>query len=124
VALCKSQTVPEAGYLGCRVLNGGIYALLRDIYPPEIHFHSPRAWHYEDGKKLIVHLSDRGKGIDERTLAIFLNGQPIAGEYDPDWSHVLIGDNAGLQKGKNYLRVQVADFAGNHQEKNFHFHLK
>jgi hypothetical protein len=36
----------------------------------------------------------------------------------------MVSDNAGLQKGKNYLRVQVADFAGNHQEKNFHFHLK
>ena len=36
----KTQRVSESGYLGSRVLNAGIFALLRDIFPPEIHFRS------------------------------------------------------------------------------------
>ena len=120
----KTQTVPEAGYLGCRVLNGGIFALLRDIYPPEIFFRKTYVRDFKQLKQLVVRLRDRGKGIDDRTLAIFLNGQQVDGEYDPDWAHVLINDTAGLRKGKNDLLVQVADFAGNRSEKLFHFHLK
>lgn len=120
----KTQTVPEAGYLGCRVLNGGIFALLRDIYPPEIFFRKTYIVDFKQLKQLVVRLRDRGKGIDDRTLAIFLNGQQVDGEYDPDWAHVLINDTAGLKKGKNDLLVQVADFAGNRSEKFFHFYLK
>ena len=120
----KTQTVPEAGFLGCRVLNGGIFALLRDIYPPEIHFRSHRNWHSKEYKKLVVRLRDRGKGIDDRAVAVFLNGQKVDSEYDPDWGHILINDSAGLRKGKNDLLVRAADFAGNRSEKNFHFHLK
>jgi hypothetical protein len=120
----NTQKVPETGYLGCRVLNGGIFALLRDIYPPEIHFRSRRSWHSEDLKKLVVRLCDKGKGIDDRTVAVFLNGEKVDGEYDPDWEHILIDDTAGLKKGKNDLLVRAADFAGNRSEKIFHFRLK
>jgi hypothetical protein len=120
----KTQRVPETGYLGCRVLNGGIFALLRDIYPPEIHFRGRRTRHLENCKKLVVHLRDRGKGIDDRTVAVFINGQKVESEYDPDWGHILIDEAAGLRKGENDLLVQAADFAGNRSEKNFHFHLK
>ncbi|MEI6614568.1 MAG: M23 family metallopeptidase [Chrysiogenales bacterium] len=116
--------VPETGYLGCRVLNGGIFALLRDICPPEIQFRSRRTRHFENCKKLVVHLRDRGKGIDDRTVAVFLNGQKVDSEYDPDWDHILINDIIGLQKGKNDLLVQAADFAGNRSKKKFYFHLK
>jgi hypothetical protein len=120
----KTQKVPEAGYLGCRVLNGGIFALLRDIYPPQIYFRSHHTWHSEDLKKLVVRLLDRGKGIDDRTVVVFLNGQKVDSEYDPDWGHIFINDTVGLRKGKNDLLVQAADFAGNRSEKNFRFHFK
>jgi hypothetical protein len=120
----KTQKVPETGYLGCRVLNGGIFALLRDIYPPEIRFRGHRTWRSENLQKLVVRLRDRGKGIDDRTVAVFLNGQKADCEYDPDWGHILINETVGLRKGKNDLLVQAADFAGNRSEKMFHFHLK
>lgn len=120
------KTLPDAepGYLGCRVLNGGIFALLRDNYPPEIYFRKSYIRYFKQSKQLVVRLHDRGKGIDDRTLAVFLNGQKVEGEYDPDWSHVLIGDTTGLRKGKNDLLVQVNDFAGNRSEKLFHFRFK
>jgi hypothetical protein len=120
----KTQKVPEAGYLGGRVLNGGIFALLRDIYPPEIRFRGHRSWRTAKLKKIVIHLRDRGKGIDDRTVAVFLNGQITDSEYDPDWGHIFINETFGLKKGKNDLFVQAMDFAGNRSEKKFHFHLK
>jgi hypothetical protein len=120
----KTQNVREAGYLGARILSGGIFALLRDIYPPEIHFRIRRNRALEKTNKLVVHLRDKGKGIDERSVVLFLNGQKSAGEYDPDWGHILIDEFRHLRKGSNDLVVHAADFAGNHSEKRFTFKLK
>lgn len=120
----QTQNVPEAGYLGCRVLNGGTFALLRDVYPPQIHFRGRHVLHAANYKKLVVRLRDRGKGIDDRTVEVFVNGQKVESEFDPDWGHLLIDVSAGVQKGKNELLVQAADFAGNRSEKTFHFHFK
>lgn len=119
-----TQKVPKAGYLGSRVIQGGIFALLRDIFPPEIHFRKGPKARLETFKKILVRLRDRGKGIDDRTVAVFLNGSKVEGEYDPDWDHVRIEDLRGLLRGKNELRVRASDHAGNHSEKKFHFHLR
>ncbi|HSQ34621.1 MAG TPA: M23 family metallopeptidase [Candidatus Binatia bacterium] len=120
----KTQRTPEPGFLGARVLNGGIFALLRDIYPPEIHFRSRRTRYLESCKKIVFNLRDRGKGIDEQSVAVFLNGKHVESEYDPDWGHVQVGDTDGLRRGSNDLRVRVADLAGNRSEKKFIFRLK
>jgi hypothetical protein len=119
-----TQKSPEDGFLGSRVLTGGIFALLRDIYPPQIHFRRGPKSRLENCQRLVVRLRDRGKGIDEQTLSIFLNGHGVESEYDPDWGHVLVEDTAFLQRGKNELQVQVSDLAGNHSVKKFHFHLR
>jgi hypothetical protein len=119
-----TQKVPEAGFLGCRVLTGGTFALLRDIYPPQIHFRRGPKSLLENFGKLAVRLRDRGKGIDERTIAVFLNGQWVENEYDPDWDLVRVDGAAVLLRGKNELHVQAGDLAGNHSVKKFHFHLR
>jgi hypothetical protein len=120
----RTQKMPEAGYLGTRVLNGGIFALLRDIFPPQISFRGRRSLRSKKGNTLVVHLRDRGMGIDDRTVAVWINGQKADSEYDPDWGHILISASAGLRKGKNELLVQATDLAGNGSEKVFHFHSK
>jgi hypothetical protein len=120
----KTQKVPEAGYLGSRVLTGGVFALLRDIYPPEIRFRSRQVRHFATCEKLVARLRDRGKGIDERTVAVFLNGRKVDSEYDPDWGHIVIAGTKKMRRGKNDLLVKAADFAGNRSEKKFHFHLR
>jgi hypothetical protein len=114
----------EPGYLSCRVLTAGTFALLRDIYPPAIFFRKPASRHMQKLKFLVVRVNDRGKGIDERTVAVFLNGQVADAEYDPDWNHVLIKDLEHLQRGKNHMLVRASDRAGNSSEKNFYFSLK
>ena len=120
----RTQSAPEGGYLESRVLTGGTFALLRDIFPPEIRFRSRRSRHLDTCKRLVVHLHDRGKGIDDRSVAVFLNGRKRDSEYDPDWGHILIDGNAGLRRGKNDLLVQAADLAGNRSVKEYHFHMR
>lgn len=120
----RTQRMPEAGYLGIRVLNGGIFALLRDIFPPQISFRGRRSLRSKKSKTLVVHLRDRGMGIDDRTVAVWIDGQKVDSEYDPDWGHILISVAPGLRKGKNELLVQAADLAGNRSEKIFHFHSR
>ncbi|MCX6555354.1 MAG: M23 family metallopeptidase [Candidatus Aminicenantes bacterium] len=120
----QTQRVPEKEYLGCRVLSGGIFALLRDVDPPQISFRGRRVWRSEAHEKLVVRLLDRGKGIDEGTVAVFINGQKAECEYDPDWRHILIDATAGVRRGKNDLLVQAADFAGNRSVETFHFLCK
>lgn len=114
----------EPGYLSCRVLTAGTFALLRDIYPPAIIFRKPAFMLLKKLKRLVIRISDRGKGIDARTVAVFLNGQDATAEYDPDWSHVLITDLQYLKKGINSLLVRAKDRAGNQSEKIFTFSLK
>jgi hypothetical protein len=120
----NTRDASESGFLESRVLTGGIFALLRDIYPPAIHFRSRRSRRLATCKKIAVRLGDRGKGIDEKTLAVFLNGRKMDFEYDPDRGQVFIEAGAGSRPGKNDLLVRVADFGGNRSEKIFHFHLR
>lgn len=120
----RTQRVAEPGYLGSRVLSGGTFALLRDIFPPEIHFRSRRSRPLEDCRKLVLSLRDKGKGIDEQSVAVILNEKKAESEYDADWGHVLVMDTSGLRRGRNGMLVRAADLAGNRTEKKFVFFLK
>jgi hypothetical protein len=114
----------EAGCLSCRVLNGGTYALLRDIYPPAIRLRHPRTRHLDKLRGMVILMGDKGKGIDEKTLAVFVNGRRIEAEYDPDWGHVRLDDLSPFKKGVNEILARVADLAGNLSEKRFSLSLK
>ena len=72
----------------------------------------------------MVRLSDKGKGIDDTSLEVFLNGRPVEAEYDPDWSRALLEKLPFLRKGRNELLVRIADLAGNRSEKRFNFSLR
>jgi hypothetical protein len=119
-----TQPDREAGYVSCRVLTAGTFALLRDIFPPAVSLRRPGSRSLSRLQNLVVRLSDKGKGIADTSLQVFLNGRPVEAEYDPDWSRVLLEDLRDLRKGKNELLVRVADLAGNLGEKRFVFYLK
>ena len=118
-----TQPDREKGYLQCRVLTAGTYALLRDIFPPAIFFRRPESMVLQKLKRLLVGLRDLGQGIDETTVAVFLNGHGVDAEYDPDRDHVQIDDLRYLLKGKNHLLLRAKDRAGNPNEKQFTFSL-
>jgi hypothetical protein len=119
-----TQPDHEAGYLSCRVLTAGTFALLRDIFPPAISLRRLGSKRLGALKKLVIRLSDKGKGIDDALLAIELNGRKVEADYDPDWGHVLLEELPGLRKGLNELRVRAGDLAGNVSEKRFFFTLR
>jgi hypothetical protein len=120
----STQPDREAGYLSCRVLTAGTFALLRDIFPPAISLRRPGSRSLGRLQNLVVRLSDKGKGIDDTSLEVFLNGRPVEAEYDPDWSRALLEELPFLRKGRNELLVRIADLAGNRSEKRFNFSLR
>jgi hypothetical protein len=119
-----TQADREPGYLSCRVLTAGTFALLRDVFPPAISLRRPGSRRLGALTRLVVRLSDKGKGIDDSTLTVVLNGRKLEAEYDPDWGHVLLEELAHLKKGRNELLVRVGDLAGNFSQKRFFFQLK
>ncbi len=119
-----SRLDPGSEYVNCRVLTAGTFALLRDIYPPSIRLGRPASRHLQRLKKLVVRISDKGKGINMDSVAVFLNGQKLDAEYDPDWGHVLLENLPGLKKGRNDLLVQVEDWGGNLSKSSFLFFLQ
>jgi hypothetical protein len=107
-----------------KVLSSGTYALMRDIYFPQISFKSPRTKYIKYLKRLVVTITDKGKGVNDNTLKVQLNGKPVDCEYDPDWQHVVIEDLRHVIVGKNLLNVVVRDYGGNRSTRTFSFYLR
>jgi hypothetical protein len=119
-----TQAGLEPGFVRCRVLTAGTFALLRDDAPPAMALRRLRTRHLRRLDALIVRLSDKGKGIDDESLAVSVNNVPLVVDYDPDWGWVKLTDLSALRPGRNTLRVRVADLAGNASEREFALSLK
>lgn len=107
-----------------KVRSSGTYALMRDIFPPEIKFRKPRRRRKKSIRYLNIFFSDKGKGIDDSTIEILLNGYPVKDEYDPDWRRVRVTDLRSLKRGKNTLKIKVKDYAKHETRKVYTFYLK
>jgi hypothetical protein len=107
-----------------RVISSGIFALMRDIYSPEIYFIRPKSRYLKKLKILIIKITDKGKGVDDNSLKLFLNGKKNDCEYDPDRRWVKIEDLRYLKIGKNLIEVFIQDYAGNRSSRTFTFFLK
>ena len=107
-----------------KVRSSGTFALMRDIFFPEIKFHKPKKRLKKTVNFLMLILTDRGKGINDNTIRIKLNGKTIKEEFDPDWKRVRIKDLSALKRGKNILKIKVKDYARNETKKKFIFYLK
>jgi hypothetical protein len=107
-----------------RVLSSGIYALMRDVYKPKIIFKKPKTIHKSKLRRLGVIITDKGKGVNDETLRVLLNGKRVDCEYDYDWKHVVIENLNSITAGKNTLQVAVSDYAGNRSQKSYVFYLR
>ena len=119
-----TQAGGEPGFVRCRVLTAGTFALLRDDAPPAISLRRPHTRHLRHLDALVVRLSDRGKGIDDESLAVSVNNVPVIADFDPDWGWAKLTDLSALNRGRNILRVRVADLGGNVSEREFYVSLK
>lgn len=113
-----------------RLRSSGTFALMRDIFPPKVWFRKPKTRYKKKVWRLNVKITDKGMGVDDSSIKIWLNGKRIcnsydsACEYDPDWSLLKIEELANLKAGKNLLKLQVKDWAGNLTTKTFTLHLR
>ncbi len=107
-----------------KLRSSGTFALMRDIFPPKIKFYKPKRKKIKSVKFLTVILTDRGKGINDNTIEITLNGKQIEDEFDPDWSRVRIKDLSALRKGKNVITIKVRDYAKHETKKIYTFSLR
>ncbi|MCI0528687.1 MAG: hypothetical protein L0Y56_14715, partial [Nitrospira sp.] len=58
-------------------------------------------------------IRDRGKGVDEASIVMELDGIAVDAEYDPDRDKVAFQLERPLKPGKHTLRVRASDLAGN-----------
>jgi murein DD-endopeptidase MepM/ murein hydrolase activator NlpD len=107
-----------------KVLSSGTYALMRDIFPPRIFFKKPFVKHKKNLKRLVVKITDKGKGVNDGTLRVQLNGKWVDCEYDPDWRTVVIEDLKHLQVGKNTFNVEIKDYASHKTAKAYTIYLE
>lgn len=106
-----------------KVISSGMFALMRDIYPPQIKSIKAGSRLKSKIKSIRITISDKGKGLNDESLRVILNGKRIECEYDPDWSHVLIQDMSNLHTGRNVIKVGISDYAGNSSSRNFILNL-
>jgi hypothetical protein len=98
---------------------------MRDIFPPVISLARLGSFTKARIKKIVIKITDRGKGVDDDSLFIWINDkQVIDCEFDPDWHRVLIEDLNYLKPGSNAMKVKISDYAGNKSLKIFQFFLK
>lgn len=113
-----------------RLISSGIFALMRDIFPPKVWFKRPGSSYKKNLRRLIVKITDKGKGVNDNSIKVWLNGQRICTgynrrcEYDADWNSLAIAELGNLKVGKNILKVEVRDYAGNRTTRAYSFSLK
>jgi hypothetical protein len=109
------QEEPKTRKMTAEIYYAGVYALLADNLKPVIAELTPERGSTVVGtlKQLAAILRDEGKGIDENMIVMRLDGQAVAGEFDPDRSQYTYHLTEKLAPGKHILMVQAADLAGN-----------
>jgi hypothetical protein len=68
---------------------------------------------YDSLPQISAIIRDRGKGVDEASIAMELDGVVVDAEYDPDRNKVAFQLERSLKPGKHTLRVRASDLAGN-----------
>ncbi|MEW6365960.1 MAG: M23 family metallopeptidase [Acidobacteriota bacterium] len=99
------------------VMRLGLYALLEDRARPTVKIIYPRPSSRVSRDKLrslLVEIEDYGKGVDEGSIQVTLDGRKLAAYYDPDrhWAAYVIKNP--LKIGRHTLRASARDLAGNY----------
>jgi hypothetical protein len=110
---------PKTRKLTAKIIYPSIYAILQDNVNPVISDLVP-----ESGSTistahstLSAIIKDVGKGIDETSIVMKLDGKRVDGEYDPDRKKFAYTLTGKLKSGTHTLTVQAADKAGNQAKK-------
>ncbi|MCP4157849.1 MAG: M23 family metallopeptidase, partial [bacterium] len=107
-----------------KLRSSGTFALMRDTFAPRINFRIPKTKFKKNLKRLVFKLTDKGKGLNDNSLRVSLNGNTVECEYDPDWGTGIVENTGYLKKGKNIIKISVKDYSGNRTSKTYSLNLK
>ena len=100
--------------LKAKIIYPSIYAILEDTIKPVISdlVPAPGSTVSKSRSTLSAIIQDVGKGVDEDSIVMLLDGKRIDGEYDPDRHRVSYSLTKTLSSGTHTLTVQASDNAG------------
>ncbi|MEN8222099.1 MAG: M23 family metallopeptidase [Acidobacteriota bacterium] len=114
----------KEGLYRSRTLTPGIFCLMRDIFKPEIYFKMSRQLKKSNLYTFKIVITDKGKGVNDESIKVVLNGVSTASEYDPDWKSLKIENfRSKVKTGWNILKVSLKDHGGNYSEKAVRFRV-
>ena len=97
---------------------------MRDIFKPEIYFKKPHKLSRSNLYRFTITVTDKGKGVDDNSIRVKLNGIVVESEYDPDWKSLNIENFISMVKsGWNFLEVSLKDRGGNYSKKTIRFRV-
>jgi len=110
---------------GKNVLKGELQHFLGDVFlqkddmPPALSNISIKA--SRQSLRFSFRISDDVAGVDEETIRVTLDGEPIIPEYDPYRKYVFFSEGITLRTGKHSLVICASDRMGNavERERNF-----
>lgn len=109
------QQESKTRYLKAAIIYPSIYAILQDTVHPVISELVPEHGSVVSTTQsaLEASIKDTGKGIDESSIIMTLDGEQMDGEYDPDRDRYKYPLTRKLAPGTHTLTVQANDKAGN-----------
>lgn len=115
------ETRIENGVLKAEVKYFGSFTVGADTQPPDM---KPSNFNYDatvTAKDMRIKISDNFSGI--ATYNCYIDGRWVLAEYDPKASSLIVQSNL-LKKGKNSLKVEVADAVGNTTKRHYTLYRK
>ena len=106
---------PQTHSLTADIIYPSVYAILQDNVNPVISDLVPASGNTIPASpgELSAIIKDVGKGVDEKSIVMQLDGKRVDGEYDPDRDKYAYPLTKALKSGKYTLTVQAIDKAGN-----------
>ena len=105
---------PAKRTVSANIIYPSIYAVLQDNLDPAITEFSPESGGTASNvAKVWAKIEDTGKGVNESSIVMTLDGKRVDGEFDPDRSRYTYQLTKNLASGKHTVTVQASDKAGN-----------
>ncbi|MBN1999213.1 M23 family metallopeptidase [candidate division KSB1 bacterium] len=117
---------PKSGLISAYIGDFGTFALVRDTTPPEVRFLYPAHNSHMNNKKPKVYVvfKDDLSGVSgENNMQLFLDGQKLIAEYDPDKRTLFCQVRESLTVGRHLLKCHIRDRSGNDMERTHVFFI-
>jgi hypothetical protein len=91
----------------------GTFGVLRDDQPPKISRWRTSSFNAKGRPAFSFSVRDNLSGVDDDEINVFLNGERIIPEYDPEKRMVFYTPLDPLPRGRYTVQVEVKDRVGN-----------